>query len=362
MKKIALVLSIGLIISSCNNNPDKQNNSQVTKKNRQIIIKEADTTDKTNDFYDNAETYALNIKNIDVTGEIENPGKVDFSGLPLHSVIVKETLLDEDGNSFVGAYRYDGYSLYDILNKRVLKKKNRNEFKPIIDLYVEVENDSGEKVLISWGEIFYPNHLHEIIVATNVMRIVPSKTKELWELPVESKLIISSDLITERNITNPNKITVKSYKKSFKVERGKQDLYSSKIDIFNKDKIVETLYSNPEDLQIETFNTIFYGRGRGIHSTQPFKGVLLKKVLGKHFKPTKENLQKGLFAVVADDGYRVVFTYSEICNRNDQSEILLICNPEVKEDGIFRIFPCCDFFSDRAVKAINEIYFCFQQD
>ncbi len=95
--------------------------------------------------------------------------------------------MKEDGsNAFIGAYRYDGYSLFDILNDRILKKKNKEEFSPIIDLYVEIENAKGEKVVLSWGEIYYPNFLHNSIIATDVMRIVPSKTKELWPLPSES--------------------------------------------------------------------------------------------------------------------------------------------------------------------------------
>jgi hypothetical protein len=164
------------------------------KKNMTQVI---DSSDKTNNFYDNVETYSLPVKDLVIEGEIANPGKVDFSNLPVHSVIVKETLLDSvGGDKFVGAYRYDGYSLFDILNNRILKKVNISEFKPIIDLYVEVENDKGEKVVFSWGEIYYPNNLHKILIASGVARIVPSKTKELWPLPVEQFRIRDGTSIT----------------------------------------------------------------------------------------------------------------------------------------------------------------------
>jgi hypothetical protein len=189
------------------------------------------------------------------------------------------------------------------------------------------------------------------------MRIVPSKTNELWPLPKQSKLVVSTDLITERNISNPLKITVKSYPKSFKTVKGLKPLYSPKVDIYKENKLVQTLTKNPTNLPNEKFHTIFYGRGRGIHSTQPFTGVMLKDILGKHVEMNKKNIQEGIFLVAAKDGYRGVFTYSEIMNRNDQSEILLVCRPEVKDDGIFMLFPACDFFSDRAIKAITEIYF-----
>ena len=348
MRKIVIIAVFGLFVTSC-----KVEKSDNTFQRSSV----ADTIDATNDFYDNAESHALNVQSISIEGEIENPGIVDFSNLPLRSIIVKETLLSDDGDKFVGAYRYDGYALYDILNQIKLNKKNKEEFNPIIDLYVQIENDKGEIVNISWGEIYYPNHLQEIIIANTVMRIVPSKTKELWKLPTDGKLIVSRDLITERNISNPVKITVKSYPKSFKTVKGLEPLYSDKIDIYNENQKVETLNGNPKDLQIEKFSTIFYGRGRGIHSTQPFTGVLLKDVLAKHVTFNQKNIREGIFLVVAKDGYRVVYTYSELMNRNDQSEVLLVCRPEISHNGIFRLFPACDFFSDRAIKGINEIYF-----
>lgn len=321
----------------------------------------ADTTDSTNDFYDNAETIDLPAPALIAEGEIANPGPCDLAQLPLHSVIVKETLLNGDGDRFTGAYRYDGYSLYDILNKKVLQKANAEEFNPIIDLYVQVENDEGEKVFISWGEIYYPNHLHEIIIATRVMRIVPSKTKDLWPLPATNKLVVASDLITERNISSPSRITVKSYPKSIPSQKGLKPLFSPEIRIFNENEIILTLNRNIPGLQEQVYHSIFYGRGRGIHSTQPFYGPMLKEVLAPHFGLARASIMQGLFLVVAKDGYRGVFTYSEVMNRNDQSEILLICRPEDNDDGIFRLFPSCDFFSDRAIKGITEIYFSVRE-
>ncbi len=362
MRKASILSTVFLILFfnfTCNNENIQEVNTY--NKSGEIEVLEADTVDATNNFYDNAETYSLQSFGLEISGEITNPGEVDFSGLPLHTVIVKETVLNGDGDTFTGAYRYDGYSLYDILNERRLNKKNAEEFSPVIDLFVEIENDKGEKVVFSWGELFYPNHLHEIIIATKVMRIVPSKTNELWELPVESKVVVLSDLITERNISRPSKITVKSYTKDLNVEKGKNPLFSPKIDIYTENKIVETLYKNPTNIPEQSLHTIFYGRGRGIHSTQPFTGVSLKRFFAEKIKKTQKALREGIFVIAADDGYRSVFTYSELCNRNDQAEVLLICRPELKHDGIFGIFPSCDFFSDRAVKGINAIYYSENQ-
>ena len=321
-----------------------------------ILTQTGKSQQATNDFYDDAETFDLpGTITILVKGEIENPGGTDITKLPLKSVIVKEAIAEGDANRFTGAYRYDGFSLYDILNPIILKKKNEAEFPPIIDIFVKVENDRGESVVISWGEIYYPVYRHEIIIATKVARIVPSKTKDLWPLPVETKLIVGHDLLTERNISNPTSITVFSATATYSVNRELSPLFSPEIKIYHGEKFLDKINSVPLSATRLKYETIFYGRGRGIHSTTPFYGILLKEVLQPYFKMNQENLRTGYFVIASADGYRCVFTFSEVFNRNDQSEALLVEDSKNQDGGAFRIFPAMDFFSDRAVKAVSEI-------
>jgi hypothetical protein len=330
---------------------------KVMENEKPPVILSIDSSDMTNNFYDNVDTYPLQVKELLIDGEIANPGKVDFKSLPVHSVIVKETLLDSTGaDRFVGAYRYDGYSLFDILDRRILKKANSSEFKPIIDLFVEIENEKGEKIVFSWGEIYYPNNLHKILIASGVSRIVPSRNRQLWPLPVESKIVAAGDLVTERNISSPVRITVKSYPHSFNVQQGMSPIYSSRIDVFSSSIKVGQIETLPANLNNETFSTIFYGRGRGIHSTSPFRGVLLKDLLLKNYPVNRENLKSGMICIAGKDGYRSAISYSELFNRNDQQEFMLVKTGVQEDGGLFRIFAAADFFSDRAVKSVNEIH------
>jgi hypothetical protein len=350
MKKIVFTILLGISLVACQQNKNPELKTE--------ILPEPDTAGLTNNFYDNEPIQELTMVPLSLDGEIANPGSVDFSKLPVRSVIVKEASLKEDGtNQFIGAYRYDGYSLFDILNHAKLQKKNEEEFPPIIDLYVEISNVAGEKIVISWGEIYYSNNLHNIIIAKSVMRIVPSKTKDLWPLPETSKVIVTSDLLTERNISNPTKITIKSAEASFKIEKGMSPMYAESIKILDEKGQEYLLKEVPKNLKTITYNTVFYGRGRGIHSTTPFTGYELKEILSSYYKLSKENLQHGFFVVAGLDGYRVVLSYSELFNRNDQSEFLLIQDKNDKDGGAFRIFPAADFFSDRAVKSVSEIRF-----
>jgi hypothetical protein len=352
MKNWFLFFIIFLSLISCNSVQKPSGENDKTN-----LVQFIDSSDMTNNFYDNVETYPLPVKELFIYGEVANPGKVDFTNLPVHSVIVKETFLDSAGSDrFTGAYRYNGHSLFDILDKRILKKANVSEFKPIIDLYVEIENEKGEKVVFSWGEIYYPNNLHKILIASGVSRIVPSKTKELWPLPVESKIVAANDLVTERNISSPVRITVKSYPHSFTVKQGLSPMYSSQIDIFKSSVRVGQVEALPKNLQNLTFNSIFYGRGKGIHSTTPFTGILLKDLLLEYYPVTRENLKSGIICIAGVDGYRCAVSYSELFNRNDQQELMLIQSDAEEDGGLFRVFCPADFFSDRAIKSVSEIH------
>ncbi len=311
---------------------------------------------QTNDFYDDAPTTPLKgSKKILVTGEVGKEMTIDISRLPLHSITVKETTLTDGKTGFTGAYRYDGYSLYDILDRVVLKKKNEAEFPPIIDLYVEVSNDRGESVTFSWGEIYYPVNRHRLLIATSVARIVPSKAKDLWPLPEETKIVAGNDLVTARNISNPVKITVRSLDSKYTINRNITPLFSETMRVSVNGKQRSILASLPESVDNDTYRTVFYGRGMGIHGTTPFTGGKLQDLLKDYYQNSSDALRNGMVVIAGVDGYRAAFTLSEIVNRNDQQEVLVIDSDNYEGAGRFSLFPAGDFFSDRAIKAIMEI-------
>jgi len=350
--RLYLIIAItGLLFNSCTQTTDNKNVQSKYKSG-------FDTSDATNDFYDNAPTYQLkHQKKIIVDGEIKGTTKQKFRDFQKRSVIVKETLLNSKRDSFVGAYKYKGYSLYDILNEINIDKKNKKEFPPIIDLYVEISNSNGEKTLLSWGEIFYPKNRHKNIIATHVTPIIPSKTKEKWPIPEQSKLIVATDLLTERNITNPTRITVRSLTGNYH-DKEMDILYSPVVKVKNgENKTVSRLSDMPDKFNKSSCPNVFYGRGKGIHGVTTFEGYLLKNILNTEIPQTKERLREGLFSISAPDGYRAAFSYSEIFNRNDQSEVFLIDLGENEPGGKFRVFTSADFFSDRAIKAVSEIHY-----
>ncbi len=293
-----------------------------------------------------------------VGGEVERETVVTLAGLPLRSVAVKETVFDGEKTVFRGAYRYDGYSLADILDRIVVKKKNAAEYPRKIDLFVEISNDAGEKALFSWGEIFYPNQPHRILLATAVSRFVPQLTKDLWPIPGECKLIAGTDRLTARGLRNPTRITVKSF--DFK-PAGPSDAAAgaakaaAKMRLKINESVVAEYDQLPEDLLKLTYPSTLYGQGKGFLGTRDLTGVPMSSFLTGKVPVTNESLSEGLVAFIAADGYRAVFSLSELVNRNDRQEMLLI---ETEDDGGlagFSIFPSGDFYYDRAVSRIVSL-------
>ncbi|MCJ7524151.1 MAG: hypothetical protein MUP71_02890 [Candidatus Aminicenantes bacterium] len=311
-----------------------------------------------NDFYDNTpEKKLAGPQKIEVGGEVANPGFVNLSRLPRRSLIIREARLENGAIIFSGSYRYDGYSLFDILKEKIVAKKNKAEFESIIDLLVMVENAKGEKVVLSWGEIYYPTALHRILIADRVAPIIPSKTREQWPLPEQTKLVCGNDLTSERNIEAPVRITVFSAPLSFPSRKGLKPLYAPGFHVCSgKDEAVvfNVAQANAEK---RIYPSVFYGRGKGFHGINLFSGILLKDALKTFFTMDRETLQRGYLVAASIDGYRVAMSYSELFNRNDQAEFLLIDRGENQEGGRYALFPAADFFSDRALKAVSAIHF-----
>ncbi|MCR4396829.1 MAG: hypothetical protein NUW07_08890, partial [Candidatus Saccharicenans sp.] len=217
-----------------------------------------------------------------------------------------------------------------------------------------IENKKGEKVIFSYGEIFYPNILHRIIIAARVAPIIPATTEETWPLPDESRVVAASDLYAERNLQSPVRINVRSCSLSELVLKRKSRLYSENIKLTRAGQELAKIGSLPENLPILVLPTVFFGRGKGFHGLKYISGVSLRQTLGKNFLPDQESLKAGFMIVVGADGYRAVYSISELFNRNDFQEVLLY-DKRNEDGGRFAIFAAMDFFSDRSIKAIKEI-------
>ncbi|MEW6653043.1 MAG: hypothetical protein AB1394_06175 [Bacteroidota bacterium] len=311
-----------------------------------------DNNESTPSFFDDSEKKEFYTASIIVDGEVVNPGAVDLQMLPLNSFPAKIVAYGKDKNKFIGSYFASGYSLFDIINQKKIMKTNEAGFKPAVDLYVVVENDKGEKVVFSWGELFYSKNNYRAVIAKSIRAINPSKMKMKWALPESTILICGYDAFNFRTISNPTKITVKSFTGNYSKERVK-DIYAPEFSFVSSD--VNVTVNDISGIEKRKFRGFGYGHGMGWKGIEEVEGFVFKDVINKYLAIDEKQIASTLLCVSAKDGYRVTYSLSEIINRNDMNDFLLIEKTGSLEEGRYNLFAVPDFFVDRNIRSVEKI-------
>ncbi|NCC71901.1 MAG: hypothetical protein EOM06_00765 [Sphingobacteriia bacterium] len=313
-----------------------------------------------NSTYHQTDETILTPGELTIAGEVANPGKVNLDDFYKREVVIKEALYDkEKGIEFIGAYRYRGYSLFDLLHPYSFSKKNKEAFPPSVDLYVVIENALGETVSFSWSEIFYSSLLHQTIIATEMAPIIPNKTEVNYPVGKVWKIVCANDLFAYRMLENPTKITVRSFdQKNYDIQKGLNPMFSPEVNVVMENGSSFTIGSIMDSTRYRTYFSTFYGMGMGYHPAKFFRGPELSMLLSEKFNLfDEEKMTKGMVCFVGLDGYRTIFSYSELFNRNDQVSPILAVPKNPQDGGFYRLFHPVEFYADHSVKALKEIYF-----
>lgn len=354
-RKIAGILGIiGILLLQMNCNVTKQ--SGVDSNTGATVINPV----AGNSVFYESSLVKLKSGTIKVKGEVQNPGQVDLGKLYKHEIVIREASLNSTNEiDFKGAYRYVGYSLLDILQPFIVAKKNAEAFKPQIDLYIVIENDKGESVVFSWSELFHTANLHQVMIATECAPIKPHKVEVNYETGSIWKVVAANDLYSFRVLENPTSISVYSFdKKEFPINKSMgPTIYSPSIKVVMDDKEIMTIPAVEDKSKFIVYNTIHYGMGMGYHDTHQFQGISLITALNGNLNILdKDLIRNGLVCFASVDGYRSVFSFSELFNRFDQSFPILAVPLSPNNGGFYRIFLPSDFFADRSVKSVKEMY------
>lgn len=311
-----------------------------------------DKSESSPSFFDDSELKEYSLKSIQVEGEVENPGAVDFALLPINNFPAKDVSYGKDKNKFIGSYFFSGYSLFDIINQKKVKKANEAEFKPAVDLYVVVENDKGDKAVFSWGELFYAKDNFRTVITKSVRAVNPSKMKMKWSLPEAPVLISGNDAFNFRTITNPTKITVKSFVGTYSKERFKE-IYTPEFTVTSSSGNI--VVKDISGIEKRKFRGLGYGHGMGWKGINEVEGFVFKDVLKVYASIDELQIASSILCVSAKDGYRVTYSLSEIVNRNDMNDFLLVEKNGSLEEGKYNLFATPDFFVDRNVRSVEKI-------
>jgi hypothetical protein len=313
-----------------------------------------------NSVYYESDPIKMKVGSLTVKGEVKNPGRVDLSKLYQHEIVVREATLDGSSEiAFSGAYRYIGYSLLDILNPFLLDKKNAANFKPQMDVYIVIKNDKGESVVFSWSEIFHVSQIHQILIATEAAPLKPHKVEVNYPIGESWRVVAGNDLFSYRILENPTEIIVYSFdKKDYEINREINPMYSPEVSVIKDGIVLQTIPVIEDRTRFERNHSIFYGMGMGYHDYPIFEGISLPELTKEHINPfDKEMISNGLVCFASLDGYRAIYSFSELYNRNDQVVPILAVPENSKDGGYYRNYLSSDFFADRSVKSLKEIYF-----
>lgn len=102
------------------------------------------------------------------------------------------------------------------------------------------------------------------------------------------------------------------------------------------------------------YNSIFYGMG--FHRAASFMGIALQNVVLHYVKGAKQLFRNGLVCFAGLDGYRAVYSFRALFNRIDQVKPILTIPNKGDKNGNFLIYNPMDFYADRSVKGLAEIY------
>lgn len=302
-----------------------------------------------NSFFERGPAKEYALKSVYVGGEVANPGPVDLASLPLRSAAVKELAFEKGREVFKGAYFFTGYSLYDILNARPVKKVNA-DFSPETDLYIVVENDKGEKAVFSWGEIYYARDNFSALIARSARSVTAPKKNKDWELPAGPRLVCANDLYNTRFIDNPSTITVRAVPGVFP-GRKHELVFTPEFTVVAGGKttrVADTAFAAKRSCVDAA-----YGHGTGFKGVKTVEGAVLKDVLAKAGASPQDS-GSSLVVVSSRDSYRAAFSLAEIMNRNDNEDFLVVDRGQ-DEDGRFTLFSTSDFFVDRNVRSLDKV-------
>ncbi len=312
-----------------------------------------------NSIYHQSDETRLKVGEIAIDGEVKNPGKVKLKRLYKREVFYKQATLNDSGHiQFVGAYRYRGYSLFDVLNSFIVEKKNLEEFRPATDLFIIIENEKGDRISFSWNEIFFTHFPHQVIIATEMSPIKPYKREVEYPTGNAWKVIASTDLFAYRELENPTKIIVKSFdKKDYIINRDFKKTISPKVDIYKNDSMFLTIDTLMNSQPLIQYNLVFYGLGMGYHPSSTFKGFDMLPLVEQQFTGDLNKwMASGVACFAGIDGYRVIYSFSELFNRVDQVKPILAIPDKYSESGYFRIYHPSSFYADMSAKGLAEIY------
>jgi hypothetical protein len=272
--------------------------------------------------------------------------------------------------TYRGVFVHRGVPLRTLLEEAGIEAKGR-VFDKDLDLAVVVRGQGDERVVLSWGELFYRNPA-EVLLAFRSEPLMPHKScdkchepevyrpwLDLLERTVPiPKLIVSHDGHGDRAIEGVTSVEVVDLGAGCGISVSKaerpSDIRAEAIEIHRDGAPVVTV-SDLDGLPRREAAVAQAGDGTGFHGIRRFEGASLAAVL-QRAGLTADPAQA--FLLSARDGYRVLLAAGEVFLAPAGREILLADRRDgepLTDAGRFTLVPVDDQSADRWLKAVARI-------
>lgn len=310
---------------------------------------------------------------------------------------IKRVKMYNDAKEYAGSCEMEGVNLCDILALSNVSKKSGDGFDRELDMYVVVRGGSGRSAVFSYGEIFLNGEPGSVFLTKSARNIFPHKHEDLkpfgfdihkWiEAPASNNvdlkncaschngkdqkpvyfpkgycLYASFDRSCARFIEDVRAIEVcQIADRKIAAEKDRENMWCESPAFNASDRATSEISAAflagfPKASCTE--NTV--GMGKGFHGKITFEGFDMAPVL-KSKCGADIDIAKSYVVVTAADGYRSLFSAAEIFDHAAGPNLLLIDRQDGKDlqkgDGRFRAFIKSDFFIDRSVRSVREVYY-----
>jgi hypothetical protein len=330
-----------------------------------------------------------------VKGCVVKEGPVDLAGMATVRRLVKVA-------GAAGLYRatleVEGVTLQDLLQQAQVKKKLDDGFGRPLDTFVVVRGRCGRPALFSWGELFARNESGPLLAPSLRLR-VPSHHEEIdprtydrgfldvaarekvdlkpcaachagpepprLDVPRGWCLVVPEDGFGGRFVEDVAEILVQQVGISVVADkeagnRSDEKAFVATATLVGTDG--KSVPVGPEQLatlpRVEAEDATV-GMGRGYHGTHRFEGVDLAAVLRPLLVRSDLRPRDLWVLVTAEDGYRCLYSGSEVLTPRRGEAVLLVEQEDGKPlgpgAGRFKTVPTGDFFIDRGVRLVKEI-------
>ncbi len=315
---------------------------------------------------------------IQIEGEVRHAGVwsiSDLKNMPQIPVKVREYSHTQYSNVSV----YWGVPLQMVLETVGIQKSVHSTFKHKSDMVIWLRNADGERIALSWGQIFYasePTHYllawrKKIIQPTAHPKISPKSCKNCHNgrtvkkgriLRPISKESLSGIAFLEckegtifSNLLNLQEIKVESVDRKLPRKNDRNQVFSSQILLYIGGKVVSLdRFLEHRFPSMISYKLAEIGSGCGYHGTFQLEGFPLDRIF-------KRQLAQPHFwglLVSAPDGYRTFVSKSEIVGDLGGKAFLAVRKngkPLFKPEGKYMLVLPNDLYFDRWIRAVDRI-------